>query len=186
MGAGNTEQGKPGAAASSGASAGKEFVITRVFDAPREVHFKAWTEPERLKQWWGPKGFLWVACTIDLRPGGMFHYCMRSPDGYEMWGNFVYREIVPPERIVFVNSFSDQKGGITRHPLSATWPLEVLNVLTLSDHSGKSTLTLRGGPINATEEERNTFTAGFPSMQKGFSGTFDQLDEYLKNFRKAK
>jgi uncharacterized protein YndB with AHSA1/START domain len=158
---------------------GREFMITRVLDAPRELVFKAWTEVERLKEWWGPKGFAMLNCKLVLKPAGIFHYCMRTPDGTEMWGKFVYREIVAPERIVFVNSFSDEKGNVTRHFLHQRWPLEVLNTLTLTEKGGQTTLTLRGGPINATEEERKTFEEGFTSMHKGFSGTLDQLAEYL-------
>jgi uncharacterized protein YndB with AHSA1/START domain len=105
---------------------GPEFAILRVFDAPRDLVWKAFTKRERLAQWWGPKGFKILVSKLDLRPGGIFHYCMQSPDGQEMWGRFVYREIVAPERIVHINSFSDDKGGITRAPFSSTWPLEVL------------------------------------------------------------
>src|SRR5437899_7660320 len=94
-------------------SAGLELLVTRTFDAPRELVFKAWTEPERLAQWWGPKGFTMKKVSVDLRPGGVFHYGMTSPDGHEMWGRFVYREITPPERLIFVNSFSDEDAGIT-------------------------------------------------------------------------
>lgn len=164
-------------------SSEQEFVIARVFDAPREMVWKAWTEPERLAQWWGPKGFTMLVSKLDLRPGGVFHYCMSAPAGHpmsgKMWGKFVYREIVKPEKIVFINSFSDENGGITRHPMSATWPLEVLNVQTFTEHQGKTTVTLRGGPINATELERETFKEGHKSMQQGFTGTFDQLAAYL-------
>jgi uncharacterized protein YndB with AHSA1/START domain len=157
----------------------RAFVITRVFDAPRELVFQAFTESERLAQWWGPKGFAMLVSRLDLRPGGVFHYQMRSPDGRAMWGKFVYREIVAPERIVFVNSFADQEGNPVRHPLSPTWPLEVLSTLTLAEQDGKTTLTLSGFPINATEVERKTFEDGRSSMQQGFSGTWDQLDAYL-------
>src|SRR5579862_7545096 len=103
------------------------FVITRVFDAPRELVWQVWTDPKHLTNWWGPKGLTMTACKVDLRPGGLFHYGMKTPDGHEMWGKFVYRQIIPPERLVLVVSFSDEQGGITRHPMSATWPLEVLN-----------------------------------------------------------
>jgi uncharacterized protein YndB with AHSA1/START domain len=120
-----------------------------------------------------------LVARLDLKPGGTFHYSMRSPDGLEMWGKFVYREVAAPERIVFVNSFSDAEGNLVRHPFAAAWPLEVLNTLTLAEHEGKTTLTLSGGPINATDEERGVFDAGHASMQKGFGGTFDQLAEYL-------
>jgi uncharacterized protein YndB with AHSA1/START domain len=155
------------------------FVFTRVFDASRELVFKAWTELERLREWWGPKGFAVVPRKLDLRPGGVFHYCMRTPAGRDIWGQFFYREIVAPERIVFVNSFSDEDGGLTRNPWMENWPLEVLKVLTLTEREGRTTLTLKGYPINATDEERVTFQAGIESMQKGFEGTFDQLAAYL-------
>jgi uncharacterized protein YndB with AHSA1/START domain len=156
-----------------------EFVITRIFDAPRELVWKVHAEVEHMAHWWGPKGLTWIGGTLDFRPGGVFHYGMRSPDGQEMWGKFVYREIVRPERIVFVNSFSNKSGGTTRAPFAADWPLEVLNTLTFTEDNGKTTLTLRGRPINATENERRRFDAVRPSMNQGFGGTFDQLAEYL-------
>ena len=109
----------------------------------------------------------------------MFLYCMRAANGIEMWGRFVYREIVPPERMVFVISFSDEDGNIVRSPFSAEWPLEILNTLTLTEHGGRTTLTLHSRPIDAIAEERAAFKAGHPSMQQGFKGTFDKLAEYL-------
>ena len=156
-----------------------EFVVTRAFDAPRELVFQAWTEAERLKHWWGPKGFALRVHKLDPRPGGVFHYSMRSPDGRDMWGKFVYREVVAPERIVFVNSFSDEAGGITRNPWLADWPLEVLNTATFEEHEGRTTLTLRAVPINATDSERKAFASGRESMGKGFAGTLNQLADYL-------
>ncbi|MEI8279242.1 MAG: SRPBCC domain-containing protein [Bacteroidota bacterium] len=160
-------------------NSGKQFEITRVINAPRELVFKVLTQAEHLVHWWGPKGFPMDVAKIDLRPGGMFHYCMKSPDGFEMWGRFVYEDIIAPERIVFVSSFSDAEGNITRAPMSEIWPLEVHNTMTLTEHEGKTTLTLRGGPINATAEERQLFEDSFANMQQGFGGTFDQLDTYL-------
>ena len=164
---------------SGAGSSEEEFAITRVFDAPREMVFKAWTEPERLARWWGPKNFTVEASTMDLRPGGSYHYSMRASNGQVMWGKFAYREIVAPERIVFVNCFSDEQGGITRNPWMPMWPLEILNTLTMTEHEGKTTLSIRGGPINATEAERKAFLGARQSMQAGFGGTFDQLAEYL-------
>jgi len=157
----------------------EEFVISRVFDAPRERIWKAFTESERLMKWSGPKGFALRVEKLDLRPGGVFHYRMRSPDGRDMWGKFVYREIAAPERLVFVLSFADEQGHTARHPLSPVWPLEMLNTLTLSEQDGKTTLTLHVAPIQATEEERKTFDAGHDSMKGGFTGTFDKLESYL-------
>ena len=157
----------------------REFVITRVFNAPRELVWKAWTERDRLMQWFGPKGFSMSAAKMDFRPGGVFHYCLRSPDGKEMWGKFVYREIVAPERIVLVNSFSDENGGLTRHPMSPTWPLEMLSTTTFVEQGGKTTLTIKWKPLNPTEEERKTFDGAHGGMQQGWTGTFEQLAEYL-------
>ncbi|KIL38982.1 polyketide cyclase [Gordoniibacillus kamchatkensis] len=156
-----------------------ELVLTRTFDAPRELVFKAFTEAEHLKHWWGPKGFTFGVAKLDLRPGGMFHYSMRSPDGHEMWGKFVYRQISAPEKLVFTNSFSDEVGNTIRAPFSPVFPLEILNTLTFAEHEGKTTLTMRGGPVNATEEELAFFKSMHPGMQQGFAGTFGQLDEYL-------
>ena len=162
----------------------KEFEITRVFKASRDLVWKAHTEAERLAEWWGPKGFKMLECKIDLRPGGIFHYGMESPDGHKMWGKFVYREVVPQKKLVFVVSFSDENCGITRHPMAATWPLETLNTITLTEHDGKTTLTIKGHPINETEEESNMFYSAFDGMNQGFKGTFDQLDEYLSKNKK--
>jgi len=155
------------------------FVISRTFDAPRELVWKAWSERARLMAWFAPKGFTMPAAKLDFRPGGMFHYCMAAPNGNEMWGKFVYREIVAPEKIVLVNSFSDEDGGITRHPMSATWPLEMLSTFTLSERNGKTTATVEWIPHNPTDEERKTFDAAHDGMKQGWSGTFDQLAAYL-------
>jgi uncharacterized protein YndB with AHSA1/START domain len=160
----------------------QEFVFTRAFDAPRDLVWKAWTDPQALGQWWGPKGAAIRVINFELKPGGMFHYAMAFQPGHDMFGRFVYREIVAPERLVFVNSFSDAAGGITRAPfpqLKDKWPLEVLNVMTLTESAGKTTLTLRGGPINAAEEERAMFAGNLDSMRQGFGGTFEKLAEWL-------
>ena len=157
----------------------EEFVITRVFDAPRDLVWKAFTEPKRLKEWWGPKGVTIIELKMDLRPGGSYHYAMRTPDGNTMWGKFVYREITPPSRMVFVNSFSDEAGGVTRHPMAPNWPLEMLSTFLFEEESGKTRFTVRWSPLNATEEERATFAAGHASMHQGWGGTLDKLAAYL-------
>jgi uncharacterized protein YndB with AHSA1/START domain len=164
---------------SQSASDDHEFVITRIINTPRALVFKAWTDPKQMARWWGPKDFKVIYSKMDLRPGGSYHYCMRTPDGHDMWGKFVYREIVKPERIIFVNSFSDEKGGLTRHPMSPSWPLEMLSTITFAEHAGKTTVTVRWAPLNPTEEERKTFEGGFDSMRNGWSGTMDQLAAYL-------
>ena len=160
----------------------QEFTLDRTFDAPRELVWRAWTDAESLAQWWGPKGSTIRVIKFDLRPGGVFHYAMAFQPGHEMYGRFIYREIAAPERLVWVNSFSDAAGGITRAPfpqLKELWPLEVLNVMTLTEAGGKTTLMLRGSPINASAEERAVFAAHTDSMRQGFGGTFDQLAGFL-------
>jgi uncharacterized protein YndB with AHSA1/START domain len=157
----------------------QEFVISRTFDAPRDLVWKVFTEPEHMKQWWGPKGVTVIKSEMDLRPGGSYHYAMRTPDGQTMWGKMVYREITPKSRIVFVNSFSDEAGGVTRHPMAPTWPLEMLSVFSFEEQDGKTIFTVRWSPLNASEEERATFADGHTSMNQGWSGTMDQLAAYL-------
>jgi uncharacterized protein YndB with AHSA1/START domain len=158
----------------------KDFVMSRVFDAPRDLLWKCFTDPERMKQWWGPKGVKIIAAKMDLRVGGTYLYGMETPDGKTMWGKFVYREITPPERLVFINSFSDEAGGLTRHPLSPTWPLQMLSTFTFEEQpGGKSKFTVRWSPYEATDEERKTFDAGHDSMKGGWGGTMDQLEAYI-------
>jgi len=156
----------------------KPFVISREFDAPRELVWNAWTESERIKQWWGPKGAVVEYSKLDFRVGGMLHYCMRFAE-QEIWGKKVYRDITKPERIVFVNSFSDKSGGTTHHPMSPTWPLEMLTTVTFNEHGGKTTVTIEWIPINASAAELKTFDEGRDSMNQGWSGTLGQLAEYL-------
>lgn len=157
----------------------KPFIITRLLDVPRDLVFKCWTEREHM-EWWGPKGVTIGHTKLDLRPGGMFHYSMQTADGPVMWGRWIIREVVPPERLVFVNSFSDEAGGITRHPMSASWPLEILSTITFEEQDGGQTLlTIEWLPLYPTEEERKTFDAGHDSMKAGWSGSLDGLVEYL-------
>jgi uncharacterized protein YndB with AHSA1/START domain len=89
----------------------EQMVVTRVFDAPRELVWKAWTDPKYVMQWWGPKGFTAPFCEIDFRVGGKFLCCMRSPDGWEGWNAGEYHEIVLHEKIVSSMYFSDSKGN---------------------------------------------------------------------------
>ncbi len=157
----------------------KEFVIERMFDAPRDLVWKVFTERDHLMNWWGPKGFKMIVGDLDLKPGGVFHYGMQAPDGSEMWGKWVFREIVKPERLVFISSFSDKDGGLTRHPMAPTWPIQMLGTTTLTEQGGKTLLINRVVALNATNEERAMFEGSFDSMTQGFGGTWDQLAAYL-------
>lgn len=157
----------------------KAFVLTRILNAPRELVFKTLTEAEHLAKWWGPKGFQITVHTLEVKPGGKFHYSIQSEEGHTMYGIFVYQEIISPEKIVFVNSFSDENGNITRAPFNANWPLEVMNTWILTEENGKTIMNLSGAPYNATAEECKVFEDMFPQMEQGFGGTMEQLTNYL-------
>ena len=152
-----------------------DFVTLRVVDAPCELVFDAWTQAEHLLQWSVAR------CTNDPRPGGMLHYAMRTTDGYLMWGKWIYRRIDRPERLEVIQSFSDEGGGTTPHPLAPEWPREVLSIATFDENDGRTTLTIRWSPHNATESERATFNAAHAQMQQGWAGMFDQFAAYLSN-----
>lgn len=156
-----------------------KFVISRTFNAPRDRVWKAWTEPEQMAQWWGPKGFSADVKTLDLKPGGKFHYRMLSPQGEEMWGRMIFREIVPKERLVFINSFSDPQGGLTRHPLAPEWPLQMHTTISFAEENGGTTVMVTWVPYEASESECETFDKGTESMQAGWTGTFDKLERHL-------
>lgn len=161
------------------------FTITRSFNATRDAMWKAWTTPEQMAQWFGPKGFTCHVPKLDLRPGGITHSYLRAPDGTEMWGKFVYREITPPSHLAWTHSFADADGSVTRHPFSPTWPLELSTTIDFAEKDGKTTITLTWTPHNATDEEIKTFAGGMDSMQQGWTGTFDQLEEFLQQAKAA-
>jgi uncharacterized protein YndB with AHSA1/START domain len=110
----------------------------------------------------------------------MIHYRIETPDGKEMWGKAVYREIVPTTKLVWINSFSDKDAGLTRHPFSKDpWPLQLLTVVTFAEHAGQTTVTVSWLPYESDETERRTFEAARAGMAGGWGGTFEQLADYL-------
>ncbi|QGH36144.1 SRPBCC domain-containing protein [Gracilibacillus salitolerans] len=153
--------------------------ITHTFNAPRELVFKAFTESEHLQNWWGPTGWTFNVTKSDFRPGGVFHYSQKPADGDVMWVKFVYNEIIAPEKIVYTSFFSDEEGNIVRAPFDENWPLETLNTMTFTEDEGKTTLTAVITPASATEEEIKTFRESKDMIYEGFSGTFNQLEDYL-------
>jgi uncharacterized protein YndB with AHSA1/START domain len=158
---------------------GEEFVISRVFDAPRERVFDAWTQEKHLKEWFGPENCAMVDTKLDLRPGGFFHYGMRFMDGRVMYGKWIFKDILRPERLVLITQFSDARGALSRHPGNRDWPRETLSTTTFEEQGGKTLLTLRWTPYQASDVERKTFMAASASMEQGWTGTFKQLDAYL-------
>jgi uncharacterized protein YndB with AHSA1/START domain len=148
---------------------GRELVVEREFDAPRELVWQAFTEPERVARWFGPRGWTLPVCTMDVREGGEWHYCMRGPNGEESWGKAVYREIVPPERIVYTDQFADAQGKANpRLP-------EMLITLRFEDVGGKTKLTSRTEfPTDA--DLQKILAMG---VVKGLTETWDKLADYL-------
>ena len=164
----------------------KPFVISREFAAPRALVWKVWTEGEHFSQWFAPKGVTTTVVQFDLRPGGICHYYLTSHEGKKWWGKAAYREIVPQEKLVWINSFSDEHAGITRHPFSKDpWPLQMLTVITFAENAGKTTVTVTWLPIDADDEERGVFDRNHPSMNGGWGGTFEQLTAYLGEAQKS-
>jgi uncharacterized protein YndB with AHSA1/START domain len=156
----------------------RELVITRVFDAPRERIWKAWTEPEYFRTWWGPKDFTVPHISIDLRPGGKYLYCMRGagPDGVvrDYWGTGVYKEIVPLKRLVCTDSFADEKGNVVpaaHYGMGSDFPREMLVTVTIEETNGKTTMTLRHAGVPAGEMRDMT--------RQGWSESFDKLAESI-------
>lgn len=145
----------------------RELVITRIFDAPRELVFKAWTDPKHVAQWWGPKDFTNPVCELDVRPGGALLIHMRGPDGvvYPMKG--VFHEIAEPERLVFTSSAFEDEAGNPQ--------LEVLNTVTFVEQGGKTKLTLRAVVVRSTPE----VAAALAGMEEGWNQSLDKLAEHL-------
>jgi uncharacterized protein YndB with AHSA1/START domain len=147
--------------------------ITRVFDAPRESVFKAWTDCESLLRWWAPKDFTTPSCRIDLQPQGAFHYCMRSPEGRDYCGKAVYSEIVDLERIVYTDSFADEEGNpvpATYYGMSPDWPQETLVTVTFAEHKGKTRLTLQHALGSVPASERDLCQQGWSEMMDKLAG----------------
>ena len=150
------------------------LVVTHVFDAPRDLVFKAWTEPERVMKWWGPKDFTTPVCKIDLREGGSYLYCMRSPDGKDYWSQGVYRAIQEPERLVSTDTFADSEGHPVppeRYGFSSDWPEEAIIDVTFTEHAGKTRVTVRHSPLPQGQER--------DMCQQGWDETLVRLGDYL-------
>ena len=145
----------------------RELIITRVFDAPRELVFQAWTEPEHLARWWGPKDFTNPVCEVDLRPGGAIFIDMRSPDGVSYPTKGVFHEIVEPERLVLSTSGFEDEAGNPR--------LEVRHTVTFVEHQGKTRVTLQCVVVKSGPEVE----ASLAEMEQGWNESLDRLVEEL-------
>jgi len=156
------------------------FTITRAFAAPRARVWDAWTEPEALAQWFGPKGTCGSILAFDFRPGGEWRGRMDMPDGGgTMYSKFVFREIEPMSRLVWVHGFADAEGNRIRAPFAEQFPLEMLTVVHFADEGEGTRVDLSWTPLDATPEEEAFFVSMMASMNGGWSGSFEQLDEFL-------
>lgn len=148
------------------------LVITRTFDAPRALVWKAWTEPEHLVHWWGqPKGATMPVCMVDLRVGGVAHYCIKTPDGGTMWARNIFREIVEPERLVFDMDFSDEHGNVVDPPPGL--PGHSLITATFAERDGRTTVTIVHAGVERASAENQT------NYQLGWGESLDRLAERL-------
>jgi uncharacterized protein YndB with AHSA1/START domain len=148
-----------------------EIVITRVFNAPREMVYKAWTDPIHIAQWWGPKGFTTRVMELDLRPGGRSRYVMVGPDGTEYPGEGVFREIVPFERIVTTDEFGEDYDKAA----NADLPQGMVLTVIFEDLDGKTKLTLRIFHPTAEDRRKHEEMGVIP----GWNSSLDCLEEYL-------
>ena len=160
-----------------------ELIIKRMLNAPIELVWEVHSQPEHLKNWWGPKGFKMKVIQMDFSPGGLLFYSLENSQGFKMWGKVFYNEILKPVKMVYINGFSNENGELTRHPLSDTWPLEIHNTFILTPQEDQTLLTLKSRPINASNEEIQTYIGGFESVKAGFAGAFEQLDSYLSKLQ---
>lgn len=141
-----------------------ELVITRTFDAPRALVFRAWTQPEHMVRWMGPNNFTCLSAKMDVRPGGAYRIGIRSAQGKEHWMRGVYRDIVEPERLVFSFSWEGEEGERGR---------ENTVTITFADASGKTRMTFRQAFFETVENRDD--------HNKGWNGCFDHLAQHLAN-----
>jgi len=152
-----------------------ELMITRLFDAPRELAWKAWTDSEMFKRWWGPKGFTAPVAKMDLRVGGEYLNCMHSPEGRDYWSKGVYREIIPGKKLVMTDSFADEEGNTvsSEHYGMSGFPMEMLISVAFEEEDNKTKLTLmHSGIENINDTDRG-------NMQEGWTQSLDKLAKLL-------
>ncbi len=161
-------------------SVAQGFDCNWVLNAPQELVFKAWTEPARLSQWWGLRGYAMDIKKMDVRPRGVTHYRLSSPGGQETWCRMDYRTILAPEQLAFTTCFSDADGGRKRHPTNPQWPLEILYTVTLADFDGQTSLLIEMKPVGATDAELAAFQTAVGNPMNGTGETYGLLAEYLQ------
>ncbi len=156
------------------------FEIERTYPVAQNRLFRALTDIDDMKQWFAPKGMKVIKAEQDLKPGGTYHYGLASDQGHEMWGKINYKEITPSSRLVYRQSFSDRDGGLTRHPMAPTWPMEMLTVMELTPGGeNQSRLKISWIYSGTDDTEAQTFQSAHEGMRGGWTGTLDGLGAYL-------
>ena len=146
-----------------------ELSMKRLFDAPRELVFKAWSSCDHISKWWGPRTYPTTFCEMDFRPGGTWRYCMTGPEGDQAWGKGVYSEIVEPERIAYRDYFTDAKGVESSELPSSAITVE------FRQQNGQTELHSRTR-YDSKEAMQQVIDMG---VEEGFAETLDRLEEYL-------
>lgn len=154
------------------------FTLQRTFNAPRIMVFEAFSTASAMAKWWGPVGYQLTIARFEFKPNGVFLYKMESPER-AMWARITYGTIKKPELIEFTLCFSNEAGGVTRAPFFDVWPLEIFNALRFTEQGEKTTIRLDSFPVNASEEEFNSFMQETASMTMGWGASFDVLERYL-------
>lgn len=163
-------------------SSNDNFVINRSFEAPFDLMFEMVTNPTHLMKWLPPVGFKMNYIKADIQEGGSSFYCMNNTEGMKMYGKAKYLEITKPTRIVYTQVFCDENEKISRHPMAPTWPETMLTTITLTKESEYQTRLTVVWEIygQATAAEKEMFHVSKTGMTQGWSGSFEKLENYLK------
>jgi uncharacterized protein YndB with AHSA1/START domain len=160
------------------------FVIERSFPVSQERLFWACTNLEEMTQWFAPPGMKTIKAEQELKPGGIYHYGMATSQGNEMWGKVTYKEITPHSRLVYAQSFSDPEGGLTRHPMAPTWPMEMVTVMDfIAEGEAQTRLKVSWIYAGVDDSEGETFRAAHAGMSGGWTGTLDGLYAHVTGTR---
>jgi len=146
--------------------AARSIITTRIYDAPRELVFAAWSDPDRIAQWWGPNGFTTTTSEFDMRPGGVWRFVMHGPDGRDYQNRVTYEEIVPPERLVYSHGGGEED----------LEPVHFRNTVTFEDLGGRTRLTMRA--VFPSAAERDHVAEEYGAVEGG-KQTLARLAEYL-------
>ena len=155
-----------------------EYILDRVFDAPREMVWRAWTDPELLSRWYGP-GVETIIHKFDLKPGGMWLNEMKWGDNSHR-SKIVFQEVVPEEKLVWHDSPSDSEWNIISNPMMADWPRVILTTVTFEDMGSQTKVRLTWVPFEATEAELACFAGAVEGMGKGWESGYAIMDEIFK------